>query len=125
MGDDATNLSDLLGNGPVQPSFAPITTGGGDPFISPVAPPTSRATTSNSMPDFGAMRYSFKNLMTYLGFFLAAAVLAMSTPRALLLQYIPNTYTSGGVVSYTGAAVVGGASVILGYVITTLINVLL
>jgi hypothetical protein len=63
--------------------------------------------------------------MTYVGFFLAAAVFAMSTPRSLLLQYIPNTYTSGGVVSYTGAAVVGAASVVLAYVISTLLKVIL
>ncbi len=123
--DGATDLSDLLGNAPVQPQqdFAPIMTGGGDPFISPVSKPTQQVG-PNTM-NFSMIRYSLRNLMTYLGFFLAAAVFAMSTPRSILLQYIPNTYTAGGVVSYTGAAVVGGASVILAYVLTTLFNLVL
>jgi hypothetical protein len=124
--DGATDLSDLLGNSPVQPQqdFAPIMTGGGDPFIAPVAKPTTHQVGPNTM-NFSMIRYSLRNLMTYLGFFLAAAVFAMSTPRSILLQYIPNTYTAGGVVSYTGAAVVGGASVILAYVLTTLFNLVL
>ena len=124
MGDSATDLSELLGNGPVQsaPAFSPITTGGGDPFIAPIAqaPKGPAAHTMN----FSMIRYSIHNLLTYIGFFLAAAALAMSTPRSLLLQYIPNTYTAGGVVSYTGAAVVGAASVVLGYVISTLLKVI-
>jgi hypothetical protein len=34
---DATDLSDLLGNAPSQQTaFAPMVTGGGDPFISPI-----------------------------------------------------------------------------------------
>lgn len=124
MGDGATDLSDLLGNAPVQaaPAFAPITTGGGDPFIAPITH-ASKGPMPSTM-NFSMIRYSIHNLLTYIGFFLAAAAFAMSTPRSLLLQYIPNTYTSGGVVSYTGAAVVGAASVVLGYVISTLLKVI-
>lgn len=127
MADGATDLSDLLGNAPVQqaPTFNPITTGGGDPFISPVAQAPSRGGNGPSMPNFSAIRYSIKNFMTYVGFFIAASILALSTPRSLLLQYIPNTYTSGGVLSYSGAAVVGAASVVLAYLITTLLNIVL
>jgi len=124
MGDSATDLSDLLGNAPVQaaPAFAPITTGGGDPFIAPITQ-ASKGPAPSTM-NFSMIRYSIHNLLMYIGFFLAAAAFAMSTPRSLLLQYIPNTYTSGGVVSYTGAAVVGAASVVLGYVISTLLKVI-
>jgi hypothetical protein len=127
MADGATDLSDLLGSAPVQqaPAFNPITTGGGDPFIAPVAQVSTRGGSGPSMPNFSAIRYSVKNFMTYVGFFLATAILSLSTPRSLLLQYIPNTYTSGGVLSYSGAAVVGAASVVLAYVITTLFNIVL
>jgi hypothetical protein len=62
--------------------------------------------------------------MTYVAFFLAAGIVSLSTPRSLILQYIPNTYTSGGVVSYTGAAVLGGAAVIIAYVLSTLLQIL-
>jgi hypothetical protein len=58
--------------------------------------------------------------MTYFGFFLAAMVISLSTPRSLILQYIPNTYTAGGVPSYLGAAILAGVAVAIGYVVGTL-----
>jgi hypothetical protein len=125
----ATDLSALLGSGPVQnPSlpqsttFAPMVTGGGDPFISPIntSPQKPIVQSYNYDSTFSSIRYAVKNLMMYFGFFLAAIIISLSTPRSLLLQYIPNTYTSGGVVSYTGAAVLGGAAVAIAYVVGTL-----
>jgi hypothetical protein len=130
MADGATDLSALLGNsGPVQnPSlpqsttFAPMVTGGGDPFISPINTSAQKPATQVYSHDatFSSIRYAVKSLMMYFGFFLAAVIISLSTPRSLLLQYIPNTYTSGGVVSYTGAAVLGGAAVAIAYVVGTL-----
>jgi hypothetical protein len=126
----ATDLSALLGSGPVQnPSlpqsttFAPMVTGGGDPFISPIntTPQQKPATTVyNHDATFNSIRYAIKNLMVYFGFFVAAVIISLSTPRSLLLQYIPHTYTSGGVVSYSGAAVLAGVAVAIAYVIGTL-----
>ena len=55
------------------------------------------------------------------GIFLAALVISLSTPRNLLLQYIPNAYTSGGVVSWTGAAVLGGSAVVIAHTISIFI----
>ena len=132
MADGATDLSDLLGAGPVQnPSlpqsttFSPIVTGGTDPFI------TNGMSTSQSQNKpamnlysqahtFSTVRYAVKNIMTYLGFFLAAMIISLSTPRSLILQYIPNTYTAGGVPSYMGAAILAGVAVAIGYVVGTL-----
>jgi hypothetical protein len=125
----ATDLSALLGSGPVQnptlpqsTTFAPMVTGGGDPFISPIntSPQKPVVQSYNYDSTFNSIRYAVKNLMMYFGFFLAAIIISLSTPRSLLLQYIPNTYTSGGVVSYTGAAVLGGAAVAIAYVVGTL-----
>jgi len=126
MASDATDLSSLLGNSPVQssPEFSPIVTGGGNPFISPVTQQTQYSKAPDYSATFSAIRYSFRNLMTYVAFFLAAGIVSLSTPRSLILQYIPNTYTSGGVVSYTGAAVLGGAAVIIAYVLSTLLQIL-
>jgi len=117
---DSTDLSDLLGSGPVQsPAFAPMVTGG-DPFIAPQ--------TKQSPPDyshqFSMMRMSFRGLLTYLSYFLAAVIISLPVPRNLILQYIPNTYTTGGVVSYTGAGILGGVAVIISYVLTTLLHTL-
>lgn len=135
MADGATDLADLLGSGPVQnPSlpqsttFAPIVTGGVDPFISPMntSGAIGRTATSSESNDhmFMRARYMVKNLMVYVGFFAAAMLISLSTPRSLILQYIPNTYTSGGVPSYMGAAILAGVAVAVAYVLGTLMNVL-
>lgn len=131
MAEGATDLADLLGGGPVQnPSlpqsttFAPIVTGGGDPFINPVSTTVGKtATSSPSMEyQFNRVRYAVKNLMIYFGFFAAAMIISLSTPRSLILQYIPNTYTTGGVPSYMGAAILAGVAVAIAYIVGTLFS---
>jgi len=129
MADGATDLSDLLGGGPVQnpqlpqsTTFSPIVTGGVDPFISPVNTSSQKPAMNlvNHNQTFNTVRYAVKNLMVYFGFFAAAMIISLSTPRSLILQYIPNTYTSGGVPSYTGAAILAGVAVAIAYLIGTL-----
>jgi len=133
MADGATDLADLLGGGPVQnPSlpqsttFAPIVTGGADPFISPINTSGTVGKTATSSESnehmFARARYMVKNLMVYVGFFAAAMLISMSTPRSLILQYIPNTYTSGGVPSYMGAAILAGVAVAVAYVLGTIMS---
>ena len=130
MADGATDLSDLLGSGPVQnpqlpqsTTFAPIVTGGVDPFIAPAVTSNKPAMTLSSQTHtFSTIRYAAKNLATYIAFFIGAVVISLATPRSLILQYIPNTYTSGGVVSYTGAAVLGGVAVAIAYIVGTLLG---
>lgn len=131
MADGATDLADLLGGGPVQnPSlpqsttFSPIVTGGESPFIMPTN--TSPGKTATSSPGnehmFHTARYAVKHFMTYFGFFVAAIIISLSTPRSLILQYIPNTYTTGGVPSYLGAGILAGVAVLIGYVVGTLFS---
>jgi hypothetical protein len=127
MADGATDLNDLLGAGPVQnlpqsTTFSPIVTGGGDPFISPVQTNNNRpaSTLVNNTYMFSTIKHAFKNLVLYFGFFVAAMIVSLSTPRSLILQYIPNTYTSGGVPSYMGAAILAGVAVAIAYVVGTL-----
>jgi hypothetical protein len=130
MADGATDLSDLLGSGPVQnpqlpqsTTFAPIVTGGVDPFIAPQVQSNKPAMALSSQTHaFSTIRYGVKNLMTYVGVFIAALIISLSTPRSLLLQYIPNTYTSGGVPSYTGAAILAGVAVVISYIVGTLLG---
>jgi len=134
MAEGATDLADLLGGGPVQnPSlpqsttFAPIVTGGGDPFINPVSTTVGRTATSSPSMEykFNTVRYAIKNVMVYFGFFAAAMIISLSTPRSLILQYIPNTYTTGGVPSYMGAAILAGVAVAVAYVVGTLFSSLI
>jgi hypothetical protein len=90
MADGATDLNDLLGGSPVQnPSlpqgttFAPIVTGGVDPFISPAVQSNKPSMSVSSQSHmFGQIRYAAKNLMTYFGFFAAAMIISLSTPRS-------------------------------------------
>jgi hypothetical protein len=127
MAEGATNLSDLLGSAPVQQqpqsttTFAPMVTGGGDPFISPQ--PAAKLVNHNAT--FASIRGMVKNTLTYLAFFVAAVIISLPVPRSLFLQYIPNTYTSGGVVSYYGAAILGAISVAIAYVISTFLSTLI
>ena len=132
MADGATDLSELLGSGPVQnPSlpqgttFAPIVTGGVDPFIAPQVQSNHKpAMTLSHSTTFNTVRYAVKNLMVYFGFFAAAMIISLSTPRSLILQYIPNSYTSGGVPSYMGAAILAGVAVVVAYIVGTLFGAL-
>lgn len=118
---DSTDLSDLLGNAPVQQQqFAPMS-GGGDPFSNPINPPQSKPA-ADYTPQLNVLRYSVRGLLGYISYFLAAFTISLSTPRTLLLQYIPHAYTAGGVVSYTGAAVLGSAAVVLSYIFTAVFH---
>ena len=121
----ATDLGDLLGGAPVQaPAFAPMV-GGGDPFISPLPPATATKVPDYSQ-QFSILRGSVRNLLTYVGFFLAALTFSLSKPLELLLPYIPipSIYGEGGILTWTGAAVIGGLTTILAYILNTVLYTL-
>lgn len=109
--DDATPLDALLpSSGPQsQPPMIPMPS---------IPTPGHSGMAPTFKPSLPAMRFMFVNTTLYIAIFLAGAAISLSTPRNLLLQYVPNAYTSGGVVSWTGAAVLGAACV----VITNLLN---
>lgn len=107
--DDATPLDSLMPQGPQsQPPMTPMPS---NPSMghSPMAP--------SFKPTLPAMRWMASNASLYIAFFLAAAAISMSTPRNMLLQYVPNAYTGSGVVSYTGAGVLGLAAVIIAHLL--------
>jgi hypothetical protein len=64
-------------------------------------------------PSLPAMRFMLGHTTMYIAIFLAGAVISLSAVRSLLLQYVPGSYTTGGVLSWTGAAAMGGACVVL------------
>ena len=132
MSDGATDLSDLFGGGPVQnPSlpqgttFAPIVTGGADPFIAMSGGQVQAPKTLQQHQTFSSVKNVIRSTLTYVAFFLAAMIISLPVPRNMFLQYIPNTYTSGGVVSYMGAAVLGGIALAITYVLSTLFGILI
>jgi hypothetical protein len=109
--DDATPLDALLSSsGPQsQPPIIPMPS---------IPTPGHSGMAPSFKPSLPAMRFMFSNTTLYIAIFLAGAIISLSTPRNLLLQYVPNAYTSGGVVSWTGAAILGVACVVL----TNLLN---
>lgn len=110
---DATSLDALLPSpqGPQsQPPMAPMPSMSA-PGYSGMAP--------SFKPSLPAFRFMFSQTTLYIAFFLATVVISLSTPRNLLLQYVPNAYTSGGVVSWTGAAVLGVAAVVIANFLNT------
>lgn len=132
--EGATDLSDLLGgsSGPVQnPSlpqsttFSPIVTGGVDPFIALSPSSNTNVKTVQQHQSFAYVKHIIRGMMTYLAFFLAAMIISLPVPRNLFLQYIPNMYTSGGVVSYMGAAVLGFIAVSISYVLSTFFSAMI
>jgi hypothetical protein len=64
-------------------------------------------------PSMPMMRFAMPNIIALISYFLAAAIISMSMPRNLLLQYVPNAYTTGGVVSWMGAGILGGSAVVI------------
>ena len=123
----STNLDDLLGSAPVQaPAFAPMV-GGGDPFITPLPPSQVQQKAPDYSQQFSILRGSFRNLVTYFGFFLAALTFSLSKPRELLLPYIPipSIYGEGGILTWTGAAVIGALTTILAFIFNTVLSTLI
>lgn len=129
--EGATDLSDLLGggSGPVQlpqsTTFSPIVTGGVDPFIALSPSANGNVKSVQQQQSFAYVKHTIRGLLTYISFFIAAMIISLPVPRNLFLQYIPNMYTSGGVVSYSGAGILGLIAVALAYVLSTFFSILI
>jgi hypothetical protein len=123
--EGATDLSELLGGQPVQsPAFQPMVTGGGDPFSTPLNTTPQKPNAPDYSRQFSVLRGSIRGFLGYLAFFLAAAIMSFAFTREMALRYVPHAYKDGGIVSYTGAAVLGAASVVIAYVINTVFHTL-
>lgn len=111
--DDSTSLDALLNANPQGPQSQP-------PMIPmPSIPsPGYSGMAPSFKPTLPAMRWMASSASLYISFFIAAVIISLSMPRNLLLQYVPNAYTGSGVVSITGAGVLGVAAL----VITHLVN---
>jgi hypothetical protein len=114
--DDSTSLDALLPmpQGPQsQPPIIPMPSMGMSP---------SSGMVPSFKPTLPGMRWMASSASLYIAFFIAAAIISMSAPRHLLLQYVPNAYTGAGVVSYTGAAVLGVAAVVISNVLNNFLS---
>jgi hypothetical protein len=114
--DDSTSLDALLPS-PQGPQSAPPLM----PMPS-VMSPGHAAMAPSFKPSLPAVRWMVSNSTLYISFFLATVILSMSMPRNLLLQYVPNAYTGQGVISWTGAAVLGLAAVVLSNILNNFLS---
>jgi len=116
--DDSTSLDALLNpQGPQsQPPIMPMPSNQA-PGYSTMAP--------SFKPTLPAMRWMASSASLYIAFFLAAVIISLSIPRNLLLQYVPNAYTGSGVVSWTGAGVLGVAAVVIAHLLSGFISSIL
>jgi hypothetical protein len=114
--EDSTSLDALLPS-PQGPQSAPPMM----PMASVPAAPRSQMVPTYK-PSLPAMRFMFAHSTLMISYFLSSVIISLSTPRNLLLQYVPNSYTSGGVVSWTGAAILGAAAVVLTQIINNFLS---
>lgn len=114
--DDATSLDALLPSPQGPQSAGPMA-----PMPSVMSPGHS-AMAPSFKPSLPAMRFMVSNTTLYLSFFLAAVVISLSAPRNMILQYIPSAYTSGGVLSWTGAGVLGAAAVVIAHLVNNFLR---
>jgi hypothetical protein len=118
--DDSTSLDALLNATPQGPQSQPPVI----PMPSIPAPGYSGMTPSFK-PTLPAMRWMASSASLYISFFLAAVIISLSTPRNMLLQYVPNAYTGSGVVSFTGAGVLGIGALVITHLINGFLSSLL
>jgi hypothetical protein len=116
MADGSTSLDALLPSPQGPQSAPPVYPESGSPG------PSTTGFAPSFKPSLPAMTFMFRNLQLYIAFFVSTFILSLATPRNLLLQYIPSAYTSNGVVSYQGAAVIGAASVVLGHFVNVVLT---
>jgi hypothetical protein len=120
--EGATDLSELLGGQPVQsPAFHPMTTGGGDPFSAPLNTTPQKPSAPDYSHQFSVLRGSVRGLFSYLAFFLGAFIISLAWTREQVARIVPHVYLSGegGLLSYSGAAIMSALACVLAYVFNT------
>jgi hypothetical protein len=69
-----------------------------------------------------AVKSVLKNILGYVAIFAAVFVISLTPVQSLVLRYIPGSYAGSGVVSLSGAAVLGAIGVVLVYILQTLLQ---
>ena len=62
-----------------------------------------------------------KNILSYVAVFGAVFLVSLTPVQSMLLRYVPSSYSSSGVVSLSGAAVLGAVGVFMFYVLQVLL----
>ena len=69
-----------------------------------------------------AVKSVLRNILGYVAIFGAVFLISLTPVQSLVLRYIPGSYAGSGVVSLTGAAVLGAVGVVLVYIFQVLLN---
>jgi len=126
---DATPIDQLMPPGgsqqpamslPSATTYPQMITPGTSAAIYTPPPPTSAAPMNPH-----AAKSVLKSIMTYVAIFGGMFVLSLTPVQSIILRYIPNTYSGSGVVSLTGAAVLGAVGVVIVYILQTLLQPLI
>jgi hypothetical protein len=122
---DATPLDQLMPpGGSQQPSMSlPAAT----TYPQMITPGTASAIVSPPHPGGAqmhpmAVKSVLRNILGYVAIFGAVFIISLTPVQSLVLRYIPGSYSGSGVVSLTGAAVLGAIGVVLVYIIQVLLN---
>jgi hypothetical protein len=122
---DATPLDQLMPpGGSQQPSMSlPAAT----TYPQMITPGTASAIVSPPQPGGPqmhpmAVKSVLRNILGYVAIFGAVFLISLTPVQSLVLRYIPGSYAGSGVVSLTGAAVLGAVGVVLVYILQVLLN---
>jgi hypothetical protein len=72
-----------------------------------------------------AVKSVLRNILGYVAIFGAVFIISLTPVQSLVLRYIPGSYSGSGVVSLTGAGVLGAIGVVLVYILQVLLNPLI
>lgn len=121
---DATPIDQLIAPGGAQQPAMSLPAATTYPQM--ITPGTSSAIYTPPMPTAPpaspvVVRSVLKNILMYVSIFVAVVIVSMTAVQSMVLRYVPGSYSGSGVVSLTGAGVLGALGVFLVYVLQVLL----
>jgi hypothetical protein len=123
---DSTPLDALMPTGgssqsapplPSATTYTPVVTPGTQTYTPPYS-------SGNILPT-PAVKSVLRSLMSYVAIFFGVALISLTQVQSLILRYIPHAYSGSGVVSFYGAAFLGGLGVVVIYILQSLLQPLI
>jgi hypothetical protein len=123
---DSTPLDALMPTGgssqsapplPSATTYTPVVTPGTQTYTPPYS-------SGNILPT-PAVKGVLRSLMSYVAIFFGVALISLTQVQSLILRYIPHAYSGSGVVSFYGAAFLGGLGVVVIYILQSLLQPLI
>lgn len=103
---------------PSSTTYTPVVTPGTMQYSAPQM-------SASSMPPTPYVKHILRSIVQYFAVFLAGMILSMPSIQSLGLRYVNVAYTSGGILSLSGAAIVGAAIMVLSYILSSVLTPIL